>query len=235
MDGERSFKPTSIASRMILVHSSTTTICPQQLNSIPTTGNNLPTSPSHPPRNVGSTKTAAAPLEGRMQLPLPLPKGCGLGYSYLMGGIWEHPLLSLGWNSPTQSEQGSIGATGSGSSATLIINGSPKYVPYTPRQCITTTAATTGMTVHPPSLQQHQGYATSKLQLMHLKVAVQGLSVDSGTLGWSILEKLVMDIEISEEWTEVWNVITTGKVCYNFCQVLYQLKFCEYRQCCCCP
>ena len=29
LDGERSFKPTSTASRMRLVHSSTTTICPQ--------------------------------------------------------------------------------------------------------------------------------------------------------------------------------------------------------------
>jgi hypothetical protein len=107
-------------------------------------------------------------------------------------------------------------------------------VPYTPRQRVTATAATT-MTVHPPSPQQHQGDATSKLQLMHLKAAAQGLGVDSGTLGWSILEKLVVDIETSEEWTEVWNVITTGKVCYNFCQAFYQLKFCEYRRRCCCP
>jgi len=146
-----------------------------------------------------------------------------------------HPLLSPGRNSPTPSEQGSIGATGSGSGATLIVNGGPKYVPYTPRQRVTATAATTGMTVHPPSPQQHQGDATSKLQLMHLKAAAQGLGVDSGTLGWSILEKLVVDIEISEEWTEVWNVITTGKVCYNFYQAFYQLKFCEYRRRCCCP
>ena len=94
-------------------------------------------------------------------------------------------------------------------------------MPYTPRQCITVTAATTGMTVHPLSPQQHQGYATSKLQLMHLKAAVQGLSVDSGTLGWSILEKLVVDVETSEEWTEVWNVITTGKVCYNLLSGLF--------------
>ena len=146
-----------------------------------------------------------------------------------------HPLLSPGRNSPTPSEQSSIGATGSGSGATLIVNGGPKYVPYTPRQRVTATAATTGMTVHPPSPQQYQGDATSKLQLMHLKAAVQGLGVDSGTLGWSILEKLVVDIEISEEWTEVWNVITTGKVCYNFCQAFHQLKFCEYRRRCCCP
>jgi hypothetical protein len=55
---------------------------------------------------------------------------------------------------------------------------------------------------------------------MHLKAAAQGLGVDSGTLGWSILEKLVVDIEISEEWTEVWNVITTAKVSYNFYQAL---------------
>ncbi|KIM38306.1 hypothetical protein M413DRAFT_447811 [Hebeloma cylindrosporum] len=122
-----------------------------------------------------------------------------------------HPLLSPGRNSPTPSEQGSIGGPSSGNGATLVVNGGAKYVPYTPRQRVTATAATTGTTVHPSSPQHHQGDATSKLQLMHLKAAAQGLGVDSGCLGWSILEKLVVDVEISEEWTEVWNVITTGK------------------------
>ncbi|KDR67748.1 hypothetical protein GALMADRAFT_258040 [Galerina marginata CBS 339.88] len=121
-----------------------------------------------------------------------------------------HPLLSPGPSSPTPSEQTAAG-TISGAGATLIVNGGPKYVPYTPRQRVTPTAATTGTTVHPSSPPQHQGDATSKLQLMHLKAAAQAIGLDSGTLGWSILERLVVDVEISEEWTEVWSAITSGK------------------------
>ncbi|KAJ3503372.1 hypothetical protein NLJ89_g8464 [Agrocybe chaxingu] len=109
-----------------------------------------------------------------------------------------HPLLS-----PTPSEQNLASGT--------TANGAPRYVPYTPRQRVTPTAATTGTTVHPPSPQQHQGDATSKLQLMHLKAAAQAIGLDSGTLGWAMLEKLVIDVESSDEWTEVWTVITSGK------------------------
>ncbi|KAF8963394.1 hypothetical protein BDZ97DRAFT_1820620 [Flammula alnicola] len=121
-----------------------------------------------------------------------------------------HPLLSPGPSSPTPSEQGHAGST-SGNGATPGSIESPRYVPYTPRQRVTPTAATTGTTVHPPSPQQHQGDATSKLQLMHLKAAAQSIGLDSGTLGWSILEKLVLDLEINEEWVEVWSAITSGK------------------------
>lgn len=122
-----------------------------------------------------------------------------------------HPLLSPGPSSPTPSEQGHSGAV-SGSGATLSVNGGPRYVPYTPRQRVTPTAATTGTTVHPHSPQQHQGDATSKLQLMHLKAAAQAIGLDSGTLGWSILEKLIVDVETSDEWLDIWQAITTGKV-----------------------
>jgi hypothetical protein len=47
---------------------------------------------------------------------------------------------------------------------------------------------------------------------MHLKAAAQMLGLDSGTLGWAVLERLVMDVEVGEEWTEVWTAITSGKV-----------------------
>jgi hypothetical protein len=76
-------------------------------------------------------------------------------------------------------------------------------VPYTPRQRVAPTSATTA-TAHPPSPQQ-QGDATSKLQLMHLKAAAQNIGLDSGTLGWSILEKSVLDCDYSEEWMEIYN------------------------------
>ncbi|KAF9482648.1 hypothetical protein BDN70DRAFT_874835 [Pholiota conissans] len=120
-----------------------------------------------------------------------------------------HPLLSPGPSSPP-TDQGAAGLN-SGSGATLSTPGGPRYVPYTPRQRVSATAATTGTTVHPPSPQQHQGDATSKLQVMHLKAAAQSIGLDSGTLGWSILEKLVLEPEVSEEWIEVWSAITSGK------------------------
>jgi len=47
---------------------------------------------------------------------------------------------------------------------------------------------------------------------MHLKAAVQIIGLDSGTLGWAMLEKLVLDVEVSDEWTEIWNAIASGKV-----------------------
>lgn len=122
-----------------------------------------------------------------------------------------HPLLSPGPSPTPPSEQ----ATG-GSGATLSVNGGPRYVPYTPRQRVTPTSATTGTTVHPSSPQQHQGDATSKLQIMHLKAAAQSIGLDSGTLGWSILEKLVLEPEVSEDWAEVWSTITSGKASREF-------------------
>ena len=127
-----------------------------------------------------------------------------------------HPLSLPRPASPAPSESGPISA-----GATLSVNGNPKYVPYTPRQRVAPTSATTA-TVHPPSPQQ-QGDATSKLQLMHLKAAAQNIGLDSGTLGWSILEKLVLDCDYSEEWTEIYHAITSSKV-YIYIYPLY-LKF----------
>ena len=86
----------------------------------------------------------------------------------------------------------------------------PRYVPYTPRQRVTPTAAT--YYGYDRSRFTHHRDATSKLQLMHLKAAVQIIGLDSGTLGWAMLEKLVLDVEVSDEWTEIWNAIASGKV-----------------------
>ena len=121
-----------------------------------------------------------------------------------------HPLSLPRPASPVPSESGPLSGVG----ATLGVNGNPKYVPYTPRQRVAPTSATTA-TAHPPSPQQ-QGDATSKLQLMHLKAAAQNIGLDSGTLGWSILEKLVLDCDYSEEWMEIYNAITFSKVCISF-------------------
>ena len=51
---------------------------------------------------------------------------------------------------------------------------------------------------------------------MHLKAAAQMIGLDSGTLGWAMLEKVVLDAEVGDEWAEVWNAIVSGKVCSFF-------------------
>src|SRR5260221_13172871 len=106
-------------------------------------------------------------------------------------GLETHPLLSPRPASPAPSDHGSI--TGG-----PPLNNVPRYVPYTPRQRVTPTAATTGTTVHPSSPQHQSGDATSKLQLMHLKAASQMIGLDSGTLGWVMLERLVFDAEAAD-------------------------------------
>ncbi|KAG6820412.1 hypothetical protein H0H93_000658 [Arthromyces matolae] len=89
---------------------------------------------------------------------------------------------------------------------------SPRYVPYTPRQRVSPTAATTGTTIHPPS-PQHQGEATSKLQLVNLKAAAQNIGLDAGSVGWAILEKLVQENDHQDsEWTEILTSVTSGKL-----------------------
>ena len=142
-----------------------------------------------------------------------------------------HPLSQPRSASPAPSESGPISG-----GAVLSINGNPKYVPYTPRQRVAPTSATTA-TAHPPSPQQ-QGDATSKLQLMHLKAAAQNIGLDSGTLGWSILEKLVSDCDYSEEWMEIYNAITSSKVyslLFLVLETLIDLTFFEERRRYCFP
>ncbi|KAG7445337.1 uncharacterized protein BT62DRAFT_1077021 [Guyanagaster necrorhizus] len=88
-----------------------------------------------------------------------------------------------------------------------------RYVPYTPRQRLPTTTATTTNVLPSASSSniQHQGDATSKLQLMNLKAAAQNIGLDTGTIGWAILEKLTSETENAEEWVDVWSAVTNGK------------------------
>jgi len=123
-------------------------------------------------------------------------------------GLEAHPLLSPGPASPAPLDHGSI----AGSAAQLNSNVPTRYVPYTPRHRVTPTAATTGTTVHPTSPQHQAGDATSKLQLMHLKAAAQMIGVEGGSLGWMMLERLVLDSEVGDEWSDIWSAITSGKV-----------------------
>jgi hypothetical protein len=102
---------------------------------------------------------------------------------------------------------------------------SQRYVPYTPRQrtvppqaTVTTSPLQTQSTQaqsHNHSPSQGHGAATSRLQLMNLKAAAQGLGLDMGSVGWAILERLAgfgTPGGGDEGWGEVWNAVVTGKV-----------------------
>ncbi|KAF7292828.1 VPS9 domain-containing protein [Mycena indigotica] len=120
--------------------------------------------------------------------------------------LTAHPLLSP--SSPNHSSD----AHSKQRSPSPSRNG-PHYVPYTPRQRGPPTGlTTTGMTTHPsvaaPAPNQ-QGGATSKLQMVNLKAAAQNVGLDAGSVGWAILEKLV--ISEGGEWTEIWSALAVGK------------------------
>jgi hypothetical protein len=46
---------------------------------------------------------------------------------------------------------------------------------------------------------------------MNLKAAVQNVGLDTGSIGWAILEKLVIESDATE-WVELWAAVTSGKV-----------------------
>lgn len=47
---------------------------------------------------------------------------------------------------------------------------------------------------------------------MNLKAAAQGVGLDAGSVGWAILEKLAHEGDTTEDWAEIWNAVTKGKV-----------------------
>ena len=128
--------------------------------------------------------------------------------------LTAHPLLSPG-SSP--------------SSIALDTTQGQRYVPYTPRQ--RATAASTGTVNVSSSPSSSGGDATSRLQMMNLKSAAQGIGLDAGSVGWAILEKLVEGP--GDEWVEIWNVITTHKVSTLFLDVGRKLTITYRRHCCC--
>jgi hypothetical protein len=115
-----------------------------------------------------------------------------------------HPLLS-----PSSTSQQQLELSGSPTA--------PRYVPYTPRTRVgAPSAATTGtaapsVAVSAPT-QQHPGDARARLQLMNLKAATQKIGLDTNSVGWVMLEKLVGESEHNAEWTPVWDAIITSKV-----------------------
>jgi len=119
--------------------------------------------------------------------------------------LTAHPLLSP---SPSSASVSTI------SPSDVQNVSAPRYVPYTPRhRNAVVTAGTTlqsSLSVSP----QHSvaTSATSKLQLMNLKAEAQTVGLDTESVGWEILEKLVGEHDHSTEWSEVWTALTTGKV-----------------------
>ncbi|KAG5339356.1 hypothetical protein C0989_004636 [Termitomyces sp. Mn162] len=114
-----------------------------------------------------------------------------------------HPLLSSSHLSTSPGDHGSGQI-------------SPRYLAYTPRQRVSPTAVTTGTTIHPPSPHHQQGDAASRLQLVNLKAAAQNIGLDTGSVGWAILEKFVHESDHHDaEWTEIWSVVTTGKLTFR--------------------
>ncbi|KAI5124222.1 hypothetical protein M0805_005072 [Coniferiporia weirii] len=145
--------------------------------------------------------------------------------------LTAHPLLSPGPSSSVNvnTSAGSVSGHGndnnsSSPESTRVApsagqTAAPKYIPYTPRQArVVTGPATTGTANSPVSIspqQQHTGgvvSATSRLQLQNLKAVAQDHGLDVGCLGWAMLEELVGGTEHTSAWSELWNVIATGKV-----------------------
>lgn len=123
--------------------------------------------------------------------------------------LTAHPLLS-----PNTSEL-NVSTAGQESVATTPVP-SPKYVPYTPRQRPAAAAATVTVSSSsssaPTSSSAPQPDATSKLQVMNMKAEAQTIGLDTGSIGWAMLEKLTSETENWADWTEIWSALTSSKV-----------------------
>ena len=89
-----------------------------------------------------------------------------------------------------------------------------RYATYTPRHRTAPTTGTTLQSSLPVSPQQQPGgsSAANKLQLMNLKAGAQSIGLETSSVGWEILEKLVAEHDTNQEWTDVWNALISGKV-----------------------
>lgn len=79
---------------------------------------------------------------------------------------------------------------------------SAKYVPYTPRQRLGTTALATSS----------QGSTSGKPQLANLRTVAQSIGLEANSVGWAILEKISYEGDTSDEWSEIWNALTKSRV-----------------------
>jgi len=121
--------------------------------------------------------------------------------------LTAHPLLS-----PTPASAPTSAAPTSDAQDTTTPG--TRYATYTPRH---RTAPTTGTTLQSSlsvSQQQQPGGSTAanKLQLMNLKAGAQSIGLETNSLGWEVLERLVAEHDNNPEWADIWNATTAGKV-----------------------
>jgi hypothetical protein len=122
--------------------------------------------------------------------------------------LTAHPLLS-----PTPASAPGNAAAPSSDTVDASPPGA-RYATYTPRHRTAPTTGTTLQSSLPVSPPQQLGgsTATNKLQLMNLKAGAQSIGLETSSVGWEILEKLVSEHDSNPEWTDVWNTLITGKV-----------------------
>lgn len=121
--------------------------------------------------------------------------------------LTAHPLLSPNPSSAPAS-------TAPSSDAQDATTPGMRYATYTPRH---RTAPTTGTTLQSslsvsPQQQPGGSAAATKLQLMNLKAGAQSIGLETNSLGWEILEKLVAEHDNNPEWADIWSALTIGMV-----------------------
>jgi hypothetical protein len=121
--------------------------------------------------------------------------------------LTAHPLLSPNPSSAPVS-------TAPSSDAQDATTPGMRYATYTPRH---RTAPTTGTTLQSslsvsPQQQPGGSAAATKLQLMNLKAGAQSIGLETNSLGWEILERLVAEHDNNPEWADIWTALTIGKV-----------------------
>jgi hypothetical protein len=127
--------------------------------------------------------------------------------------LTAHPLFS-----PSPSSAPVTSSTAPTSDAQDASAPGTRYATYTPRH---RTAPTTGTTLQSPlsvSPQQQPGgsAAATKLQLVNLKAYAQSIGLETNSLGWEILEKLVAEHDNNPEWADIWAALAMGKVLRRF-------------------
>ncbi|KAI0306035.1 hypothetical protein B0F90DRAFT_1814842 [Multifurca ochricompacta] len=122
--------------------------------------------------------------------------------------LTAHPLLS-----PTPASAPVNGAAPTSDTQDTNAPGT-RYATYTPRHRTAPTTGTTlqsSLSISPPQHQPGGSTAANKLQLMNLKAGAQSIGLETNSVGWEILEKLVAEHDNSQEWADIWNVVAVGK------------------------
>lgn len=145
--------------------------------------------------------------------------------------LTAHPLLS-----PTPSSASGNAAAPTSDTPDASPPGT-RYATYTPRHRTAPTTGTTLQSSLPVSPPQQPGgsAAANKLQLMNLKAGAQSIGLETSSVGWEILEKLVSEHDSNPEWTDVWNALLTGKVpiVTHFLEVPLSYNFISRERCYC--